>query len=83
MSLLQEIPHVMGTLAFNGSLAYVEQEPIVFSRSIRENIIFGKPFDTSKYQKVIKACCLETDFTLFEYGDQTIVGEKGSTLSGG
>ncbi|KAF8898485.1 hypothetical protein BD779DRAFT_1607278 [Infundibulicybe gibba] len=44
---------------------------------------FGAPFDEERYKKVLKQCCLERDLTLFEAGDQTEVGEKGLTLSGG
>jgi ATP-binding cassette subfamily C (CFTR/MRP) protein 4 len=36
-----------------------------------------------KYQQVIKVCALERDFSLFPYGDRTIVGERGVMLSGG
>lgn len=53
------------------------------SESIKDNIIFGEPYDHARYQDVIRACGLETDLTLFEYGDQTEIGEKGITLSGG
>lgn len=33
--------------------------------------------------QVIKVCALKTDFELFPYGDRTIVGERGVSLSGG
>ena len=32
---------------------------------------------------MIKYACLERDFELFTHGDQTMIGEKGATLSGG
>jgi ABC-type bacteriocin/lantibiotic exporter with double-glycine peptidase domain len=53
------------------------------SESIKDNIIFGEPYDLARYRAVIRACGLETDLTLFEHGDQTEIGEKGITLSGG
>ena len=53
------------------------------SESIKDNIIFGEPYDFARYKAVIRACGLETDLTLFEHGDQTEIGEKGITLSGG
>ncbi|QRW27550.1 ABC transporter transmembrane region [Rhizoctonia solani] len=40
-------------------------------------------YDEVRYKKVISQCALERDLTLFEAGDQTEVGEKGMTLSGG
>ena len=45
--------------------------------------MFGAPFDQERYNKVIYECGLKRDLTLFEAGDQTEVGEKGLTLSGG
>lgn len=51
--------------------------------SIRSNIIFGLPFDKDWYNLVVNACCLVEDFTQFDGGDLTEVGERGITLSGG
>lgn len=53
------------------------------SESIKDNIIFGEPYDDARYRQVIHACGLTTDLTLFEDGDQTEIGEKGITMSGG
>jgi ABC-type multidrug transport system fused ATPase/permease subunit len=50
---------------------------------VQANIVFGAQFDEARYKKVIHQCCLERDIELFEAGDQTEVGEKGLTLSGG
>lgn len=51
--------------------------------TIRDNILFGSPYDEVKYNKVIEACCLQPDFDQFAGGDLTEVGERGITLSGG
>ena len=51
--------------------------------SIKENVLFGAEFIKSKYDDSIRRSCLEADLELFENGDQTMVGEKGVTLSGG
>jgi len=83
MSFLKELPVTQGELSFSGSISYVEQEPIIFSGSIRENVLFGKEFDESYYLKAVRACNLHEDFKQFEFGDQTQVGERGTTLSGG
>ncbi|KAE9384324.1 hypothetical protein BT96DRAFT_739218, partial [Gymnopus androsaceus JB14] len=48
-----------------------------------DNIIFGSPYNKERYKKVIKQCALERDLTLFAAGDNTEIGEKGLTLSGG
>ncbi|EJF61844.1 P-loop containing nucleoside triphosphate hydrolase protein [Dichomitus squalens LYAD-421 SS1] len=66
-----------------GGVAYAAQESWIQSETIRENILFGAPYDEKRYNKVIKQCALERDLTLFDAGDKTEVGEKGIALSGG
>jgi len=51
--------------------------------TIRENILFGLPFDEYKYKECIKYSCLEKDLDILQYGDETMIGEKGVNLSGG
>lgn len=53
------------------------------SGSVRQNILFGRPYVRSRYRQVVKVCALARDFTLLPYGDKTIVGERGISLSGG
>ena len=55
----------------------------MFSQSVRDNILFGREYEEDLYKEVIRACCLEEDLKQLDYGDQTIVGERGVTLSGG
>ncbi|EAR91416.2 ABC transporter family protein (macronuclear) [Tetrahymena thermophila SB210] len=81
--ILQEIPYFKGNFSFNGKLAYVEQEPYIFSSSIKENIIFGSEYDEDLYQQVLEACGLNQDIQLFINQDLTQIGERGSNLSGG
>ncbi|EJT98591.1 P-loop containing nucleoside triphosphate hydrolase protein [Dacryopinax primogenitus] len=64
-------------------IAYAAQESWVQNETIRDNIIFGEPFDEERYNSVIEQCALDHDLALFDAGDQTEVGEKGLTLSGG
>ncbi|TFK76755.1 P-loop containing nucleoside triphosphate hydrolase protein [Pluteus cervinus] len=66
-----------------GGVAYAAQESWVQNETIRDNIVFDSPFDETRYQKVVYQCALERDLELFHAGDQTEVGEKGLTLSGG
>ncbi|KZV63837.1 P-loop containing nucleoside triphosphate hydrolase protein [Peniophora sp. CONT] len=64
-------------------VAYAAQESWVQNETIRDNIVFGSPYDEARYKKVIYQCGLKRDLSLFEAGDKTEVGEKGLTLSGG
>ncbi|KAJ6508401.1 P-loop containing nucleoside triphosphate hydrolase protein [Mycena sanguinolenta] len=67
----------------NSGVAYAAQESWVLNETIRSNITFDTPFDEERYKKVLYQCALEPDLKLFQAGDQTEVGEKGLTLSGG
>lgn len=57
--------------------------PWIQNATVRQNILFNRPMDPSRYRAVIKACCLEDDIRELLHGDQTEIGEKGVTLSGG
>ncbi|KAJ7633865.1 hypothetical protein DFH06DRAFT_1139783 [Mycena polygramma] len=61
----------------------VAQESWVPNETIRSNIVFDTPFDEECDKKVLHRCALEPDIALFQAGDQSEVGEKGLTLSGG
>lgn len=58
-------------------------QPWIQNATVRDNITFGKDFDSSWYKTVIKACSLPRDFDILPAGDLTEVGERGITLSGG
>lgn len=82
-AILSEITTVEGKVKVNGGISYASQEAWVFGSTVRQNILFGQSYDRYRYHKVIKACALQKDFQQFPQGDQTIVGERGSSLSGG
>lgn len=65
------------------AIAYVAQTPWIENATIKDNILFGLPFDETRYSKVLKACALTQDLELFDDGDSTEVGAQGITLSGG
>lgn len=67
----------------NGSIGYAPQQSWIMNGSIRDNILFGKQFDESRYLAVLKQCAIERDIQLLPYGDHTLIGEKGINLSGG
>lgn len=81
--ILGELAIDAGTLTVNGSISYASQEPWLFEGSVRSNIVFVEEFDEQRYKKVVEVCALERDFKLLPQGDATIVGEQGSSLSGG
>ena len=78
-----EISNASGTIDYQGSVIYLPQTAWVFSGTIKENILFGQPFEESKYERIIDVCALKEDFKRLPDGDQTVVGERGEVLSGG
>lgn len=64
-------------------MSLVTQKPWIVNQTVRNNITFGKQYNRKKYQDVVHYACLKRDFELFTHGDKTMIGEKGSTLSGG
>ncbi|XP_018575091.1 multidrug resistance-associated protein 4-like [Anoplophora glabripennis] len=82
-TILGELEVASGTIQINGTMSYASQEPWVFAATVRQNILFGAEYDKKRYHDVIRACDLEKDFKQFPNGDQTIVGDRGASLSGG
>ncbi|KAG0794583.1 hypothetical protein G6F22_005317 [Rhizopus arrhizus] len=64
-------------------VAYVAQQPFLQHASIRDNILFGLPYDEVRYKKVLYQCALIKDLSILPDGDLTEIGEKGISLSGG
>lgn len=62
---------------------YCAQVPHIAEGTIRENIIFGAPFDEARYWKAISASGLESDLKLLPGGDGAFIGARGISLSGG
>ncbi|KAG2202200.1 hypothetical protein INT47_002119 [Mucor saturninus] len=65
------------------AVAYVSQTAWLQNNSIKNNILFGLPFAEKRYKAVLTACALDKDINYLEDGDETEIGEKGITLSGG
>nr|XP_026485069.1 multidrug resistance-associated protein 4-like isoform X1 [Vanessa tameamea] len=81
--LLNELRSTTGKIHLSGPLSYACQEPWLFVSTVRQNILFGLPYNPKKYKEVIRVCALQKDFQQFPHGDQTLVGERGASLSGG
>jgi ATP-binding cassette subfamily B protein len=66
-------------------IGIVEQEPFLFSRSIRENISYGvgREVPQAEVEAAAKAAAIHDVILSFPDGYSTLVGEKGVTLSGG
>jgi ATP-binding cassette subfamily B protein len=70
--------------ALRSQIGKIEQDIFLFSRTIAENIAFGKPGATQAEIETAAQAAQAHDFiTAFAQGYQTVVGERGVTLSGG
>jgi ABC-type multidrug transport system fused ATPase/permease subunit len=58
-------------------IAYVSQSAWLMNATIRDNILFGEPYDEARYLSVVQACALLRDLDTLGYGDLTEIGEKG------
>ncbi len=65
------------------SIAYVAQIPWIENASIRDNIVFGLPFDAERYTKTVEVCALKKDLDMLTDGENTEIGANGINLSGG
>ncbi|KAK3921166.1 Multidrug resistance-associated protein 4 [Frankliniella fusca] len=82
-AILGELKLIRGCVKVNGKISYASQDAWVFAASVRQNILFGSPYEKKRYDKVVRACALLKDFEQFPEGDLTVVGERGVSLSGG
>ncbi|OWF39710.1 multidrug resistance-associated protein 5-like [Mizuhopecten yessoensis] len=82
-AILGRMPQSIGHLAVHGSVAYAAQQAWIFNGTLKDNIVFGQPYDADWYKQVIYACGLEPDLDLLANGDETEIGEKGINISGG
>lgn len=81
--LLGELPIIDGRIIMRDEISYASQEPWLFNSSVRNNILFGEEYDLLRYQEVTRACALTTDFRQLPHADNTVIVERGASLSGG
>jgi ATP-binding cassette, subfamily C (CFTR/MRP), member 1 len=66
-----------------GQFSYAPQDPFILNESLRDNILFGLPFEEDRYNRVLDACALRPDVEQLGGSDMVQIGERGVTLSGG
>ncbi|PIL29150.1 ATP-binding cassette transporter [Ganoderma sinense ZZ0214-1] len=65
------------------TISYAAQSPWLRHQSIKDNILFGYPYDEERYKAVVECCALKPDLDILEDGDATEIGARGVSLSGG
>jgi ATP-binding cassette subfamily B protein len=95
-TLLGLLPKQAGEIAWNGQpvdnpadffvpprSAYTGQIPLLFSESIKDNILMGIPDAQADLKKAIWLAALDRDLDDLEHGLNTVIGSKGVKISGG
>ena len=72
-----------GKVKMASSRAFCPQYAWIQNSTLKDNILFGKPYKSKWYNEVIDACALRPDLEILPGGDQTEIGERGITVSGG
>lgn len=72
-----------GSITMGASRAFCPQYAWIQNATVRSNVVFGQKFDLDWYEDVVDACALRPDLDMLPAGDQTEIGERGITVSGG
>ncbi|GAV87979.1 ABC_tran domain-containing protein/ABC_membrane domain-containing protein [Cephalotus follicularis] len=83
-AMLGELPAISNaSVVIRGTVAYVPQVSWIFNATVRDNILFGSSFESTRYKKSIDVTALQHDLELLPGGDLTEIGERGVNISGG
>jgi ABC-type multidrug transport system fused ATPase/permease subunit len=82
-ALLGDLRCCYGTVAVYGSVAFASQVAFIQNSTLKENIIYGLPFDQERYDETLRMCALLPDIKVLPAGHDTEIGERGINLSGG
>ena len=76
---------INGSLKINNNdncIGYVSQTAFIINATVRDNILFGLPFNEILYKKCLKVSCLLPDLAILANGDLTEIGARGINISG-
>ncbi|KAL1826245.1 hypothetical protein ACET3Z_004657 [Daucus carota] len=83
-AMLRELPPMVdGSVVIRGTVSYVPQISWIFNATVRENILFGSSFESTRYWRAIDVTALRHDLDLLQGHDLTEIGERGVNISGG
>lgn len=83
LGLIGELENYSGNIDVRGKVAYISQQPWIFTASIKQNILFGNEYNKEKFDRIVSVCSLKKDIELLPFGEDTLAAEKGINLSGG
>eukprot|EP00928_Gymnodinium_smaydae_P059231 TRINITY_DN4249_c0_g3_i1.p1 TRINITY_DN4249_c0_g3~~TRINITY_DN4249_c0_g3_i1.p1 ORF type:complete len:968 (-),score=217.34 TRINITY_DN4249_c0_g3_i1:98-2761(-) len=82
-ALLGEMHLLEGLVCRSDDIGYCGQQPYLHRGTVRDNVLFGRSFDASKYERALRSCALEADLAAWPLKDATEIGERGVAVSGG
>ncbi|KAJ3388749.1 ABC transporter C member 13 [Entophlyctis sp. JEL0112] len=82
-AILGEVRVSSGLVAVDGRIAYCPQQAWIRSGTVEENILFGSDLRQGALDVAIRSCHLDSDLKRLPNGIHTILGEKGTSVSGG
>ncbi|KAJ3230012.1 Multidrug resistance-associated protein 1 [Chytriomyces hyalinus] len=82
-AILGQLETVKGKISTNGRVSYCPQQPWIRTGTVEENILFGTPYNETKLKECISLTSLERDIAGMPSGVKTVLGEKGTSISGG
>ena len=82
-ALAGDMRKIAGQITMGANRAFCPQYAWIQNATVKENVLFGKEFDSTWYNTVIDACALRPDIEMLPAGDMTEIGERGITISGG
>ena len=80
-AILDEVPLNRGRIVQEGMLAYVGQQPWIFSGTLRENILFGERYREERFAAVVRACRLDDTIGVLPNDHRTVIGDGGIKLT--
>ena len=82
-SIIGEMTRLHGDVTLKGSVGYASQLAWIMNGSLKDNILFGLPFNKERYDNAVLFSQLTHDLEILPDGDLSEIGEKGINLSGG
>lgn len=83
LAALGELHKRTGSQYVKGSVAYCAQQAWILAGTVRENVIFGRPYNDAKFRAAIEASGLQADLDQLPAAEFTEIGERGVNVSGG
>jgi ABC-type transport system involved in cytochrome bd biosynthesis fused ATPase/permease subunit len=64
LGMLGELENYTGSISVGGKIFYISQQAWIFPASLKQNILFGMPYNKIKFEKVVEVCSLKKVFSI-------------------